>query len=227
MTKITSLHGQLLFASAKFRKAEKADVSSFKEMPLDKPAEFAIVFAKEGLPTTLGLYFDPSAWEAGAPLLHLMSHDLAMYPLGAGRVEHADDGRTAMMVGTMRASAEQDPEIMAYASSYNSLLQHGVVPEASAGFFAEEVEAFEHPDENGQWGRVTKADGIEVSRVYRGAHPETSVQMYDASAKLAAQYAQGAAIKPPSDALTKSAQRLEQMRKAEWSMLLEGGLKWI
>ena len=190
MTLLLNGHGAgLLRASARFTRAETGNTADLTPMPLDTAAEFAIVFAKEGLPTSLGFYFDPSAWQAGAPLMHLMSHDLAMYPLGAGVVEHADNGKTAMMVGRMRASAEQDPEIMAYATSYNIMIEQGVMPEASAGFFANEMEVWDKADANGQYGRVTQADGIETSRVYRGAHPETSIRMFEASAVAAAHIA--------------------------------------
>ena len=191
-------------------------------MPLDTVANLQIVFAQRGKPTSLGFYFNPDAWDEGESQIHLMSHDLSMYPLGAGKVVKLDGGDTAALDVKMRASARDDDEIMKYATSYNSMLDAELMPEASAGFFAEEMEVWDKADSNGMFGNLLKADGIETSRVHRGAHPDTSITvMHEASRKRAMQIAQGQA----SD-FSQQEKMLEQLKQAEQLRELQLSTSW-
>ena len=223
MGKVVLAIPELCFGSMQFAydKKRKKRAQEMDPMPLDSVAEFEIVFARRGVPTSFGFYFNPDAWDAGEPQMHLMSHDLRSYPMGAGEVAKIDGGDTAVLRGKMRASAENDEEVMKYATSYNTMLEAGLIPEASAGFFMEELMIWDKPDANGMFGELLKADGIETSRVWRGAHPDTSIEMHEASFKRAMQIAQGQA----SD-FSQQEKMLEQLKQAEQLRELQLSTSW-
>ena len=146
------------------------------------------------------------AFEQGAPMRMITNHEWNSTfdsELGVGHIytkpntfDDSLDNTTAALRGTMAASAEDDPTIERFLTVYNALVEARLQPEVSVGFFGKTIRfhpdlLFEHEDpetdglteeeiESGAYLAFDEVDGVEVSSVYRGAVPGTTMRLYNA-----------------------------------------------
>ena len=126
-----------------------------------------------------------TAFAVGMPMRFIRNHDWqgGELILGTGEVVHDDLNKYAHLVGEMKDSASNDDVIRTAIANYNAEVRVGIIPEVSVGFRALEWMLSEE-DENykAKYGDdviiITKADGIEVSTVFRGSVPDTQLLLY-------------------------------------------------
>ena len=130
--------------------------------------------------------------------------------IGMGHVYHARNQRedsldhfTAGLMGPMIAGTADDGSINRFAIVYNNLVAAQIQPEVSVGFFAVQIRwhpnwlyEWEDPEVEGLTEEevatraimaIDRADGVEVSSVYRGAVPGTTLKLMNGSPSTQAQ----------------------------------------
>ena len=163
------------------------DDEMLDEIPIDGEVRyFDAFFAFANVVDEYNWIVQPSAFASGSGANFITNHQWSQLPLGAGRVQHVD--AAAGLMGPFRASAMEDDEVKRFIRAYNVQVKAGIKPEVSMGFFVEEwMEWDEMNDEQRETGAdiiVTKADLVEVSFVFRGAVPGTSLSLRTSSATI-------------------------------------------
>ena len=177
------------------------------------------------------------AFEEGQAMRMITNHEWNSTfdsELGVGHVytkpnTHSDslDNRTAALRGVLAASSETDPTIERFLTVYNALVEARLQPEVSVGFFGKSLRyhpelLFDHEDpetdgltdqelEAGAYVAFDKVDGVEVSSVYRGAVPGTTMKLFNAEPASATGYN----LTKPQSATTVARHRAQQaLRRA-------------
>ena len=179
------------------------------------------------------------AFREGSPMRFISSHEWNATndpELGTGRASHRAnqrkdslDKKTALLFGRAIAATTSDRGLLRYANVYNSLVDSEIQPEASVGFFALTMR-FAHwllfPDEDpeedgitseeadtGAWMAIDLADGVEVSSVYRGAVPGTTLKLTNGSTSVQAEQSSAASPIRAADILQRERTR-QTLRRA-------------
>ena len=156
----------------------------------DRVVGFEALFVRDGVAGTdsYGFMYDPGWLTAGAGAVFLgRGHDWQDMPLGAGRVEMrpgSHGGNEYWLRGELRSSAlteggeVADATVRDFLRVWNVSVRNGVAPEVSMGFFARDWrETSDEEKDRGAGIAITEGDLVEVSYVFRGAVPETSLSL--------------------------------------------------